>query len=375
VVEASGRVVLLGAEGAVGTGLRKLLRSWGIETLSVDLPSQASGPRGDGPRLAFEVAKSTLDELAVKHLQRGDIAVDLVPTLDKLDTVKKLSLHGVSVINTTCISGGGATSEFVDCLQDPWRKKMRSLPVPHLLNCGANPGNVNMAVASMRPSPTAKVTIWEQDGTTCETKPTPFTTWSGRWKEFWTEFTDEATWVAMWKDGKLCLEYPGGPPVENITTIEVPTVGTIRGGLCEHEELLSVANQWHCSCDYVYGWEDENLDAMMAVAKAQAQDQAEPPKIKHVLKGRDVLGGRDVVGVRVVDGGKTRWWSHEIANEDPRVPDDSTATAYLVAASIAVGVSLMLEGRVPSGAWFPEETDVALWLDRLGALCEVKADE
>jgi hypothetical protein len=319
------------------------------------------------------VSKFTIpDVMRLSDFRPGDIVVDLVPTLDKIAAVKALSKYGVSVVNTTCISGGGATSEFVDCLQDPWRKKMQELPMPSLLNCGANPGNVNVAVADMAPSSEAQVTIWEQDGTTCENKPVPFTTWSGRWKEFWTEFTDEATWKAQWREGKLSLDFLDGPPVKNITTIEVPNVGTIRGGMCEHEELISIANQWHCGCDYVYGWEDSNLDAMVAFAEEQATRPEEPTKIKHVLKGRDILEGTDIVGVRIVDGGATRWWSHAVANEDRRVPDDSTATAYLVAASIAVGVSLLLEGRVPSGAWFPEDTDTTLWLERLGTLCEVK---
>jgi saccharopine dehydrogenase-like NADP-dependent oxidoreductase len=361
ILKSNGKIILLGGGGVVGTSLAAILDTWGNETIVNDLPSVGIPKDSPGKEHLAEVRKSTLPGiLDDMKAVAGDIVVDLVPTLDKMETLKQCEERGISCVNTTTVAGGDTTSSFADLLMDPWKARLKAMKAPHILNAGMNPGCVNVMAAAVEPAKGSRCTVYEYDGSTGP--EVPFATWSRH--EFWTEFTDEATWEAyIGKQGRLCIEYRDGPPVKNIVLFNAPAIGSFKGAICEHEELLSITRRWDCRTLYVYGFEPANLKAYV---KAAAADEKKIPSAR-----KPNLHGTDTVGVKVESGLKNTWIWASMDNDDPRVPDGSTATAYLVAAGIACAVKALQAGEVLNGAVFPEDLDARKWLKCLEGLCTI----
>lgn len=349
------KTMILGANGLCGISLTHLLK--GQELILIDGDEESNPPI---IKVNVEI-KDLWHILRSFHMQKGDILIDLAPGLDKIGLMQLADSVGVSVINATCCEQDRGSLSLIDLLDDKLLLARYKWQVPHIVDGGMNPGNINALLASLveKYGKPTDVTEWEVDSTIpYKWDGEGFATWSP--EEFASEMCDEATWEV---DGKNIL-FADGSPIDNLYDMGEGNVGA----LCEHEELLKWGWMYGCKARYLYGYPSKTMDAIKKTIKEGLE-----LSLCRKMKGR-VPDGGDIIGVRAEFKRGTKSAQLSIQNKDPRVPELSNATSYLVACGVVCAIEMLKQGGMPGLHW-PDEYGTR-WINvlRQRKLCEVKLD-
>ena len=350
------KAMILGANGLCGKSLVPMLTKLfpGIELILID-PSKESMP-------PIIQASPKIEELwhvlSSFKMGKGDILIDLVPELPKVELMQIADSLGVSVINATCCEHQRGTLSLIDLLDKKLLMGRYDWQVPHIPDGGMNPGNINALLGAMvekygKPS---DVTEWEMDSTIpFNWDGEGFATWSP--EEFASEFADESTWEV---DGKNII-FLDGPPIDNMRPM--PNGGS--GGLCQHEEIVKWGRAYGCKARYIYGYKPEVMKAIR-----QNIDIGLQLPLCRKLKGRTPAGS-DVIGLAVKFGAAVKNASISASNESDQIPIGSNATSYLVACGVATAFAMMLS-ETRKGLNWPDDYG-SRWIDFLvgNQLCDV----
>jgi hypothetical protein len=351
------KIMVIGADGLCGTSLVPLLEQLqpDAELILID-ESEESNP----PIIEAKVElNQILFLLRSFQMERGDILIDLTTELSKTDVLQAADNVGVSVINATCCEKDKGAISLVDLLDQKLLMARYHWQVPHLIDAGMNPGNVNALLSLLveRHGNPIEVVQWEMDSTIpFNWDGEGFATWSPA--EFASEFCDESTWEV---DGKTVI-FADGPPIDN--KLEMPDGNT--GVLCQHEEIIKWGWLYGCRAKYIYGYAEK---AMAAIEKNIRVGLELPLCCK--LEGRIPTGG-DKIGLSVTFESGIVNASISAANDDPVIPIKSNATSYLVACGVATAVEVMRNGNVKKGINWPDDFG-KMWIDYLvkNNLCNV----
>lgn len=350
--------MLLGANGLCGTSLLPLLEKLhsDCEVIGVD-----PCPEAQPPIIHAEVKEDQLWHILKSFgMGKGDILIDLVPSLCKLDVMQAADNAGVSCINATSCEHNRGTTGIVDLVDKSLLLGRYNWQVPHIPDSGMNPGNVNAMLAKMvedaEENP-VDITQWELDSTV------PFN-WDGRGFATWSpdelssEYCDESTFEV---DGKK-LVYLDGPPIDNI----VEMLDGNPGAICQHEELILWGWRYGCKARYLYGWRRDTMEAIK-----QHISEGLELELCRKLKGKCPTGG-DRISLAVQFTNYTRHGSIYMPNESDEVPIGSNATSYLVACGISTAVQMLKEG-CEAGICWPDDF-AGRWVDFIkdNHLCEVE---
>ena len=349
------KIMLLGANGLCGISLTSLLK--GQDVVLIDGDEESNPPI---IKVMVEI-KDLWHILRSFNMQKGDVLIDLAPQLDKISLMQIADSVGVSVINATCCEQDRGSLSLIDLLDDKLLMARYNWQVPHIVDAGMNPGNVNALLGALveKYGKPLEVTEWEVDSTIpYKWDGEGFATWSP--EEFASEMCDEATWEV---DGRKIV-FADGPPIDNLYDMGDDAIGA----LCEHEELLKWGWLYGCKARYLYGYLKKTMEAIKTTIK-----EGRELDLCRKLKGR-VPNGGDTVGVYAEFKTGVKSASLSMTNKDPRVPELSNATSFLVACGVVSALE-MLKSEHKSGIHWPDEYG-SRWINylRQKKLCEVKID-
>lgn len=353
------KAMVLGANGLCGTSLVPLLEEFysDVELILVD-PDEESSSRIIRASPKVEELWYILHSFGMK---KGDILIDLTPELSKLDVLQMADSVGISVINATCCEKDRGTLSLVDLLDDKLLLARYKWGVPHIVDAGMNPGNINALLGAMveKHGNPIDITEWEMDSTIpYEWDGEGFATWSP--EEFASEFCDESTWEI---DGKKVI-FSDGAPIENLRDMPDGNVGA----LCQHEEVIKWGWKYGCKSRYLYGYDPKAMEAI----KNNIEIGLQLPLCRK-LKGRVPSGG-DIIGLKVEFENGSANASISADNEDSIIPVGSNATSYLVACGLTAAFEMLREHNEPGINW-PDDYG-SKWIDFLKEkkLCNVEID-